>query len=190
MSSSYIPYGAYWSTPFAKWQGSLAHLNALHLAALCGRSALEARRLPLEAIDLGILGVTNPQLGGFFGLPWVTGLMGIDRVAGPTIQQACATSVRAMQMASHEIAAGSRAASNTVAVAPRYADKYTKEVIPALTKQFGYTNPNEVPKIQKVVVNMGLGAAVTNPKIIESTANLTVSTAPCASTGSDWMMSV
>ena len=68
----------------------------------------------------------------------------------------------------HEIAAGSRAASNTVAVAPRYADKYTKEVIPALTKQFGYTNPNEVPKIQKVVVNMGLGAAVTNPKIIDS----------------------
>jgi acetyl-CoA acetyltransferase len=106
MSSSYIPYGAYWSTPFAKWQGSLAHLNALHLAALCGRSALEARRFPVEAIDLGILGVTNPQLGGFYGLPWVTGLMGIDRVAGPTLQQACATSVRAMQMASHEIAAG------------------------------------------------------------------------------------
>lgn len=104
--SSYIPYGAYWSTPFAKWQGSLAQLNALHLAALCGRSALEARRFPMEAVDLGILGVTNPQLGGFYGLPWVTGLMGMARVAGPTIQQACATSVRAMQMASQEIQAG------------------------------------------------------------------------------------
>jgi len=105
--STFIPYGAYWSTPFAKWQGSLAHLNALQLAAVCGRSALETRNFPMAAIDLGILGVTNPQVGGFYGLPWVTGLMGIDRVAGPTLQQACATSVRAMQMASHEIQAGS-----------------------------------------------------------------------------------
>lgn len=105
--TAFIPYGAYWSTPFAKWQGSLANLNALQLAAACGRSALERRRFPMEAIDLGILGITNPQKGGFYGLPWVTGLMGIPRVAGPTVQQACATSLRALQMASHEIRDGS-----------------------------------------------------------------------------------
>ena len=58
--------------------------------------------------------------------------------------------------------------STAEAVAPRFAEKYTKDVIPALTKQFGYKNPNQVPKLEKVVINMGLGAAVTNPKIIDS----------------------
>ena len=41
-------------------------------------------------------------------------------------------------------------------------------VIPALTKQFNYKNPNQVPRLQKIVVNMGLGAAVANPKIIDT----------------------
>ena len=58
--------------------------------------------------------------------------------------------------------------STAEAVTPRFIGKYQKEVVPALTKQFGYTNPNQVPKIEKIVINMGLGAAVTNPKIIDS----------------------
>jgi large subunit ribosomal protein L5 len=69
---------------------------------------------------------------------------------------------------SQEQSAASRAPSNTQAAAPRFIAKYAKEVIPALTKQFGYTNPNQVPKLEKVVINMGLGQAVTNPKIIDS----------------------
>ncbi|MGH7329133.1 MAG: 50S ribosomal protein L5 [Polyangiaceae bacterium] len=66
----------------------------------------------------------------------------------------------------------SEAAANVVtteqAVAPRFAEKYVKEVAPALTKQFGYKNPNQVPRVTKVVVNMGLGAAVANPKIVDA----------------------
>jgi large subunit ribosomal protein L5 len=58
--------------------------------------------------------------------------------------------------------------SNTQAVAARFAAKYKDVAIPALIKQFNYTNPNEVPRLQKIVVNMGLGQAVTNPKIIDS----------------------
>jgi len=58
--------------------------------------------------------------------------------------------------------------SNTTAVAPRFIAKYTETIIPALTKQFSYTNPNQVPKLQKIVINMGLGAAVTNPKIVDA----------------------
>jgi large subunit ribosomal protein L5 len=58
--------------------------------------------------------------------------------------------------------------STTQAVSPRFAAKYTKEVIPALTKQFGYKNPMQVPRLEKIVVNMGLGAAVTNPKIVDA----------------------
>ncbi len=67
-----------------------------------------------------------------------------------------------------EAAPTSKAVSNTQAVAPRFFEKYNKDIIPALTKQFGYKNPNQVPKLQKIVVNMGLGQAVTNPKIIDS----------------------
>jgi large subunit ribosomal protein L5 len=58
--------------------------------------------------------------------------------------------------------------STTVGVAPRLHDKYKAEVIPALIKQFSYKNTNQVPRLQKIVVNMGLGAAVANPKIIDT----------------------
>ena len=50
----------------------------------------------------------------------------------------------------------------------RLRDRYEKEVVPALKKEFGYSNIMAVPKIQKVVVNMGLGEATSNVKIIET----------------------
>jgi large subunit ribosomal protein L5 len=46
--------------------------------------------------------------------------------------------------------------------------RYRSEVIPALMKEFGWKNPNQVPKITKIVVNMGLGEALANNKILES----------------------
>ena len=51
---------------------------------------------------------------------------------------------------------------------PRMRQRYVKEAIPALTKQFEFKNPMQVPRLQKIVVNMGLGAAVANPKIIDA----------------------
>jgi len=53
----------------------------------------------------------------------------------------------------------------------RLKDRYQKEVVPALTKEFGYKNVMAVPKIQKVVVNMGLGEATSNAKIIDTGAD-------------------
>jgi large subunit ribosomal protein L5 len=51
---------------------------------------------------------------------------------------------------------------------------YRKEVIPALTEQFGYDNPMRVPKITKVVLNMGVGEALTDKKFLDSAVdNLT-----------------
>ncbi len=49
----------------------------------------------------------------------------------------------------------------------RLKERYDREVIPALKKEFGYSNLMAVPKIEKVVVNMGLGEATSNVKIIE-----------------------
>ena len=48
---------------------------------------------------------------------------------------------------------------------------YKKEVIPVLTKQFGYDNPMRVPKITKVVLNMGVGEAIGDKKVLENAAN-------------------
>src|SRR5262249_7077736 len=55
-----------------------------------------------------------------------------------------------------------------VKVEARKQKAYTDTVIAALTKQFSYTNPMQLPRLQKIVVNMGLGAAVANPKIIDA----------------------
>jgi large subunit ribosomal protein L5 len=53
----------------------------------------------------------------------------------------------------------------------RLRDKYWKDVVPALTKEFGYKNVMAVPRIQKVVVNMGLGEATSNVKIVDTGAD-------------------
>ena len=53
-------------------------------------------------------------------------------------------------------------------MAPRLKEKYKKEVTPALTKEFGYKNPMSVPKLEKIVINMGLGEAIQNAKILDA----------------------
>jgi large subunit ribosomal protein L5 len=53
----------------------------------------------------------------------------------------------------------------------RLKEKYQKDVVPALQKEFGYKNVMAVPKIHKVVVNMGLGEATSNAKIIDTGAD-------------------
>lgn len=105
--AAFIPYGAYWSTPFAKWQGALSHLHSLRFAAWQARRELEARGLLQAPFDLGVLGATVPQQGAFYGLPWVTGLMGLEHLGGPTIAQACATSARVIAMANDAVRADS-----------------------------------------------------------------------------------
>jgi large subunit ribosomal protein L5 len=50
----------------------------------------------------------------------------------------------------------------------RLKEKYQKEVVPALTKEFGYKNVMAVPRIHKIVVNMGLGEATSNAKIVDT----------------------
>lgn len=46
--------------------------------------------------------------------------------------------------------------------------RYTKEVIPALKSEFGYTNAMQVPRLEKIVVNIGLGEALTNAKAVDA----------------------
>ena len=51
---------------------------------------------------------------------------------------------------------------------PRLQERFNSEIKNTLKEEFGYSNVNQIPKITKVVLNMGLGAAVQNPKIVES----------------------
>jgi acetyl-CoA acetyltransferase len=100
-----IPYGAYWSTPFAKWQGSFANLHSVEFAAHVAKAELAKRNIAPESFNYGVLGMTVPQKASFYGLPWFMGLIGGRKVGGPTINQACATSVRCLLAAAQEIEA-------------------------------------------------------------------------------------
>ncbi|CAM3497134.1 MAG: LSU ribosomal protein L5p (L11e) [Hydrogenibacillus schlegelii] len=53
-------------------------------------------------------------------------------------------------------------------IGARLKDKYEQDVVPALMKEFGYKNPHQVPKIEKIVLNIGVGDAVQNPKLIDA----------------------
>jgi large subunit ribosomal protein L5 len=56
-------------------------------------------------------------------------------------------------------------------MAARLKEKYTKEIAPALTKEFGYKNPMSIPRLEKIVVNIGLGEAIQNAKVIDIAVN-------------------
>lgn len=103
MTDIFIPYGAYWSTPFSKWQGAFSDLHSLKFSAHVAKREISKRSLDLSLIDFGVLGTSIPQKNAFYGLPWVMGEIGADTVAGPTVSQACATSARMLQTGFSEI---------------------------------------------------------------------------------------
>jgi len=106
MTNIEIPYGCYWSTPFTKWQGALQHLNSIEFAAWVTRRELQKRAIDGAMIEHGVLGITVPQQRSFFGLPWYTGLAGLQHVGGQTLSQVCATGVRALLSSAQEVASG------------------------------------------------------------------------------------
>jgi large subunit ribosomal protein L5 len=57
-----------------------------------------------------------------------------------------------------------------VAMAPRLKQRYREEVAPALVKEFGYENVMQAPRLEKIVVNVGLGEAIQNAKALDSAA--------------------
>lgn len=50
----------------------------------------------------------------------------------------------------------------------RLQEKYLKEVVPSMTEKFGYKNVMELPKVDKIIINMGVGEAVGNPKALDA----------------------
>lgn len=55
-------------------------------------------------------------------------------------------------------------------VSPRLKEMYRRDVVSALMKEFGYRNPMQVPKLDRIVLNIGMGEAIQNVKLLESAA--------------------
>jgi acetyl-CoA acetyltransferase len=101
--SVYIPYGGYWSTPFVRWQGNFSHLHPIRFAADVAQRALHERAIAVELFDALFLGMTVIAEHGFYGAPWLAGLIGAPAISGPTFHQACATSARVLASAAFEV---------------------------------------------------------------------------------------
>ena len=56
-------------------------------------------------------------------------------------------------------------------MAARLKERYQKDVAPQIAKEFGISNPMAVPRIEKVVINMGMGEAIANAKILDTAAD-------------------
>jgi large subunit ribosomal protein L5 len=56
---------------------------------------------------------------------------------------------------------------STKTYAPRLAEKYKKDVVPALVKKFGYTSVMQAPKLEKICLNRGVNGAVTDKKLVD-----------------------
>jgi acetyl-CoA acetyltransferase len=93
---AFIPYKGYWSSPFSRWQMSFQNINSIELAAQTARKFLELRGLTPEIFDGCVLGMTIGQPSWFYANPWFCALLGNDKISGPTISQACATSATAI----------------------------------------------------------------------------------------------
>ncbi len=107
---AYIPYGAYWSTPFCKWQGSFASKEPIPFAAEVARKIMEERGISPELFDGACLGYTVPSRHSFYGGPWFTAMAGLGSLPAPIISQACATGVRCIIYGVKEVISGSASA--------------------------------------------------------------------------------
>jgi acetyl-CoA acetyltransferase len=99
-----IPAGAVWSSPFVRWQGALADVSSIDLAAAVTTRALSDRSIDVDIVDELVLGITIPQQGSFFGPPTLAARIGIPGVTGPMVAQACATGVAALHAAAATVA--------------------------------------------------------------------------------------
>lgn len=103
---TFVPYGLYWSSPFCRWQGSLAQAHSLELVAQVAVEVLSAKKIDPKGFDSVLLGMTVLQRSSFYGAPWLAAMIGAAGATGPTLAQACATSARVIASAAAEVELG------------------------------------------------------------------------------------
>lgn len=105
-TNAYIPYKGYYSSPFAKWQGSLANEHSVVLGATTAKNWLASRDISPDVFDYLILGATVGQPHIFYGGPWSSALIGARNIPGTMTSQACSTSTTVLCQAASGIDAG------------------------------------------------------------------------------------
>lgn len=98
-TKAFIPFRGYYSSPYARWQGTLANEHALKLAAATTARWLAEKEISPSALDYLFLGYTIHQKQGFYGGPWVAAMLGAPDIPGITISQACSTSTSCLYQA-------------------------------------------------------------------------------------------
>ncbi|MHC4411201.1 MAG: thiolase family protein [Planctomycetota bacterium] len=104
--NAYLPAGGYWTSPFAKWQGSYGGLHTIHFAADVTKIALHQREIDATAMDAVVFGWTIPSKRCFYGAPWLAGLIGAPHATGAMVSQACATGAASLAHAAAQIETG------------------------------------------------------------------------------------
>jgi acetyl-CoA acetyltransferase len=99
LTKAFIPYGGYYSTPFARWQGSLANENSITLGAETSQRWLAQKNWDPKMFDYLILGITIGQPKLFYGGPWAAALIGATDTPGVIISQACSTATTCIYQA-------------------------------------------------------------------------------------------
>lgn len=106
LSKAFIPYGGYYSSPFSRWQGSLANENSIVLGAKTSKRWLESKEWDPAIFDYLYLGITISQLHQFYAAPWAAALMGAGGISGVTLNQACTTGTTCIFNAAMGVEAG------------------------------------------------------------------------------------
>lgn len=106
LTKAFIPYSGYYSTPFAKWQGTLANENSIVLGAATSRRFFESRGWDPKTIEYVIVGSTVYQKQWFYSGPWAAALMGAEGSPGVLVSQACSTSTLSLYQAGMGIETG------------------------------------------------------------------------------------
>ncbi|CAN5414571.1 thiolase family protein [soil metagenome] len=91
--NAYLSLRHIWSSPFVRWQGSLADVSSIDLAVAVTDAALTRADMDRSTIGQLVLGTTIPQPNSFYGAPWIAARLGMQGISGPHVAQACATSV-------------------------------------------------------------------------------------------------
>ena len=105
LNKAYIPYGGYYCSPFAKWQGSFANENSIILGAETAKRWLASKGWDASIFDYTYHGITVAQNRCFYGSTWANALMGAE-VPGVTIMQACSTATTCLHNAALAVETG------------------------------------------------------------------------------------
>ncbi|MDR3271735.1 MAG: thiolase family protein [Peptococcaceae bacterium] len=105
-TKTFIPYGGYFSSPFARWQGTLQNENALELGAATAKRWLTSKNIDPKIFEYVYVGNTVGQLRQFHAGQWGAALIGATQTPGCHIDQACATATTCMNQAAVGIETG------------------------------------------------------------------------------------